>query len=53
MAKLDDGKIVWIIRSKCQARVTNRDIADAVSISISRVQQLYRLYKRSGSVPKL
>jgi putative transposase len=53
MAKLDDDKIVWIIKSKCQARVTNRDIADAVSISISRVQQLYRLYKRSGSVPKL
>jgi len=53
MAKLDDNRIVWIIKSKSQARLTNRDIADAANVSISRVQQLYREYKRSNSMPKL
>jgi hypothetical protein len=53
MAKLDDDKIAWIIKSKSQARLTNRDIADAANVSISRVQQLYRIYKRSNSIPKL
>jgi hypothetical protein len=53
MAKLDDNRIAWIIKSKSQARLTNRDIADAANVSISRVQQLYRIYKRSNSIPKL
>jgi hypothetical protein len=53
MAKLDDDKIAWIIKSKSQARLTNRDIADAANVSISRVQQMYRIYKRSNSIPKL
>jgi restriction endonuclease len=35
MAKLDDNRIAWIIKSKSQARLTNRDIADAANVSIS------------------
>ncbi len=53
MAKLDDSKVAWIIKSKAEGRLTNRDIADAVAVSISRVQQLYRIYKRSNCIPKL
>jgi putative transposase len=53
MAKLDDDKVAWIIKSKSEGSLTNGDIADAISISINRVQQLYIEYKRSNSVPKL
>jgi len=44
VAKLDDDKIAWIIKSKSQARLTNRDIADAANVSISRVQSMFEKF---------
>jgi hypothetical protein len=51
MAKLDDSRIAWTIKSK--GRFTDRDIAIAANLSTSRVLQLYREYRRNNSMPKL
>ncbi|MGC8580013.1 MAG: hypothetical protein ACP5MB_08160, partial [bacterium] len=50
MSKLGKEQIEWIIKAKVNGKLTNKQIADVQGISISRVQQLYREYKRTGVI---
>ncbi|MFP3131133.1 MAG: winged helix-turn-helix transcriptional regulator, partial [Nitrososphaeria archaeon] len=50
MSKLSKEQIEWIIKAKVNGKLTNKEIADVQGISISRVQQLYREYKRTGVI---
>lgn len=47
MSRLSKEQIEWIIRAKVNGKLTNKQIADVQGISVSRVQQLYREYKRT------
>jgi hypothetical protein len=50
---LDQSRVEWVIKAKSEGRLTNEEIARAQSISVSRVQQLHREYKRTCVVPVL
>jgi putative transposase len=50
---LDQAQIEWIIRAKEEGKLTNEAIARAQTISVSRVQQLYRGWKKTGTIPTL
>ena len=50
ISKLSKEQIEWIIKAKVNGKLTNKEIADVQGISISRVQQLYREYKRTGVI---
>ena len=50
MRRLSKEQIEWIIKAKVNGKLTNKEIADMHSISISRVQQLYREYKSAGVI---
>ncbi|MEM3685449.1 MAG: hypothetical protein QXT39_07280 [Conexivisphaerales archaeon] len=50
---LEQNQVEWIVRSKSDGKRKNRDIAYAMGVSVSRVQQLYREYRRTGKVPVL
>ena len=50
MRRLSNEQIEWIIKAKVNGKFTNKEIADVQGISISRVQQLYREYKRKGVI---
>jgi putative transposase len=48
---LRQEQVEWIIKSKEEGRMKNRDIASLQGVSVSRVQQLHREYRRTGEVP--
>lgn len=50
---LDQKQVEWIVEAKKKGRLTNDEIARTRSISVSRVQQLHREYRRTGSIPIL
>ena len=50
---LDQSQVEWIIKAKSEGRMTNEAIARTQSISVSRVQQLHREYRRTGTAPVL
>ena len=50
MSRLGKEQIEWIIKAKVNGKLTNKQIADVQGISVSRVQQLYREYKRTGYI---
>ncbi|MEM0287101.1 MAG: hypothetical protein QXG05_02870 [Nitrososphaerota archaeon] len=50
---LEQNQVEWIVRSKSDGKRKNRDIAYAMGVSVSRVQQLHREYRRTGKVPVL
>ena len=50
MSKLSNEQIEWIIKAKVNGKLTNKEIAYVQGTSISRVQQLYREYKRTGVI---
>src|SRR3972149_9371848 len=52
-AVLEQSQVEWIIKVKNEGVLKNEDIANAQGISISRVQQLYRAYRKSGAIPVL
>src|SRR4030067_439766 len=47
-AVLEQSQVEWIIKAKCEGVLKNEDIANAQGVSVSRVQQLYRAYRKSG-----
>ncbi len=47
-AVLEQSQVEWIIKAKNEGVLKNEDIANAQGISVSRVQQLYRAYRKSG-----
>jgi len=52
-AVLEQSQVEWIIKAKQEGVLKNEDIANAQGISVSRVQQLYRAYRKSGAIPVL
>jgi putative transposase len=52
MVKLDGRKIRWIIRQKLNGMSTD-DIALVQGISHRRVEQIWKDYRRKGSIPVL
>ncbi|MDG6930553.1 MAG: DDE-type integrase/transposase/recombinase [Nitrososphaerota archaeon] len=50
---LNDKQVRWIIKVKDDGKLANREIAASQGISVSRVQQIYREYKKSGKIPEL
>jgi hypothetical protein len=50
---LGQSQVEWIIKAKSEGRMTNEEIARAQSVSVSRVQQFHREYRRTGVVPVL
>jgi len=52
MAKLNDKKIVWIIKMK-ERGLSSSEIAFIQNVTSRRVNQIYLHYKRTGSRPIL
>ena len=52
MTKLTNTKMKWIVR-KSKKRLPIKDIADAMNISIRRVQQIIKRYKLTNVMPAL
>jgi putative transposase len=52
MVKLDDGKLLYIIRAK-ERGIRSRDIASSLSISTRRVEQIYSHYKKYKEIPSI
>jgi putative transposase len=50
---LEPRQVGWIIEAKKEGKMTNEQIARAQDISVSRVQQLHREYRKTGIVPVL
>jgi putative transposase len=50
---LDHSQIEWIVKAKIEGKKKNEEIADAMEVSVRRVQQLYSCYKKTGTVPTL
>src|ERR1700736_5995517 len=50
---LEPGQVEWVVKAKSEGRMTNEEIARTQNISISRVQQLYRAYRKTGTIPTL
>ena len=50
---LDQSQIEWIVKAKTEGRKKNEDIADAMEVSVRRVQRLYSCYRRTGAIPTL
>src|SRR5713226_8777416 len=50
---LRQSQVEWIIKAKNEGRMTNEEIARAQCISVSRVQQLNREYRQTGTIPVL
>ncbi len=50
---LGQSQVEWIIKAKSEGEMTNEAIARAQTISVSRVQQLHREYRRTGAIPVL
>lgn len=50
---LDQSQVEWVIKAKSEGRLTNEEIARAQGVSVSRVQQLHREYRRTGTTPVL
>jgi putative transposase len=50
---LDQSQIEWILKAKTDGARKNRDIADAMGVSVRRVQQLYSRYIKTGTIPTL
>jgi transposase len=46
---LDQSQVEWIIKAKNEEGMTNGEIARAQNVSISRVQQLNREYRKTGT----
>ena len=50
---LTDDQIKWIVKQKIEGKLKNEEIAAVQGISVRRVQQIYSLYKKNGSLPIL
>jgi len=50
---LTDDQIRWIVKQKIEGKLKNEEIASIQGISVRRVQQIYSLYKKNGSLPVL
>jgi len=50
---LTDDQIKWIVKQKIEGKLKNEEIAAVQGISVRRVQQIYSLYKKNGSLPVL
>jgi len=49
---LEQKQIEWVIKAKSEGK-RNSNIAYSQGISVSRVQQLYRIYRKTGIIPTL
>jgi len=49
---LTDDQVRWIVKRKIEGMVKNEDIAVVQGISV-RLQQIYAIYRKAGSVPVL
>jgi len=47
---LSEDQVKWIVNAKLEGKLTNREIASVQDVSTRRVQQLYREYKRNGTL---
>ena len=52
MTKLTNTKMKWIIR-QYRKRASNKSIADAMKVSIRRVQQIIKEYRFTKTMPAL
>jgi len=50
---LTDDQVRWIVKQRIEGRMKNEDIAMVQGISVRRVQQIYAVYRKAGSVPVL
>jgi len=50
---LTDDQVRWIVKQRIEGRMKNEDIALVQGISVRRVQQIYAVYRKAGSVPVL
>ena len=49
---LDQSQIEWIVKAKVEGK-KNDDVANAMGVSVRRVQQLYSCYRKTGTTPTL
>jgi len=47
---LSEDQVKWIVNAKLEGKLTNREIASVQGVSTRRVQQLYKEYKRNGTL---
>ena len=50
---LTDDQIKWIVKQKIEGKLKNEEITAVQGISIKRVNQIYSLYNKNGSLPAL
>jgi len=50
---LTDDQVRWIVKQRIEGVVKNEDMAVVQGISVRRVQQIYAMYRKAGSVQVL
>jgi transposase len=50
---LTDDQIKWIVKQKIEGKLKNEEITAVQGISIKRMNQIYSLYKKNGSLSVL